>query len=75
MADTIITNTPPGDKSGDSGSGWAVALVIIIAIIAVVIYLYQRGTLHFGAQDTSDTYNTTNIIVPNPKDSGTQTVK
>lgn len=62
MADTIITNSP--DKNNDSGAGWVVALVLIIAVIAGGILLYQRGAFRRAAPATSST--NINVTMPNP---------
>ena len=42
MADTTIVNTP-GSGSGDSGAGWMVAVIILIAVVAggFLWYRYQ----------------------------------
>ena len=65
MADTIITNSPERERS-DSGAGWVVALVIIIAVVVGGIVLYKRGV--FRANTSSDTTNV-NVTVPNPLNS------
>lgn len=67
MADTIITNSPEKrERSSDSGAGWVVALIIIIAVVIGGIMLYRRGV--FRANTPSDTTNV-NVTVPNPLDS------
>ncbi len=65
MADTIITNSPE-KNNGDSGAGWFLAIVIIIALVIVGIVLYKNGV--FSKQPTSTTNSSTNInlTVPNP---------
>lgn len=67
MADTIISNTPNASDEG-SGAGWAVALVIIVAVIIGGVVLYQRGFLGADAPTTPSTPGTTNInvTVPDP---------
>lgn len=66
MADTIITNERGPERErdrGDSGAGWVVALIIIIALAIGGIILYKRGV--FRANTSSDTTNV-NVTVPNP---------
>jgi hypothetical protein len=73
MADTIITNSP--EKGGDSGAGWAVALVIIIVLVVGGIILYKKGA--FRGNSAAPASNGTNINVSIPggssgsSDSGT----
>jgi hypothetical protein len=62
MADTIITNSP--EKSGgDSGAGWFVAIIILIAVIVGGIILYRHGG--FGSAAPSSGTNI-NVTVPSP---------
>ena len=70
MADTIITNTPPRDGGGDSGAGWAVALVIIIAVVVGGIILYRKGA--FRAAPASNDTNI-NVTLPTPTNSSNNT--
>jgi len=63
MADTIITNSP--ERDGDSGAGWVVALVIIIAVVVGGIVLYRRGAFRAAAPAS----NTINVTIPNPVNS------
>lgn len=64
MADTIITNTP---RSGDdsAGAGWVVALVIVLAIVAGGVVLYQKG-FFAGANPNSPSTTNINVSVPTP---------
>ena len=62
MADTIITNSP--NKNNDSGAGWMVAPVLIIAVVVGGILLYQRGAFKRAAPATSST--NINVTMPNP---------
>ncbi len=62
MADTIITNSP--EKSGgDSGAGWVVALVLIIAFVVGGVILYRRGAFRTAAPAGNTNIN---VTVPNP---------
>ncbi len=69
MADTIITNSPEKNNGGDSGAGWFLAFIIIIALIALGIILYKNGV--FSKTPTSTTNNSTNINVTTPNPTGT----
>ena len=60
MADTIITNSPERN-TGDGGSGWIVALVIIIAVVVGGVILYRRGA--FRAVTPASTTNI-NVTIP-----------
>ena len=59
MADTIITNTPDSTDSG--AAGWAVALIIALAVIVggFVWYRYYRAPA-----PASTTTNSINVTVP-----------
>lgn len=68
MADTIVTNSP---GTGDSSAaGWVVALVIVVAIVAGGIVLYQNGA--FNGAGSADTTNI-NVTVPTPTTGGNTT--
>ncbi len=60
MADTII-NTPSGNDSGSAG--WAVALIILLAVIVggFVWYRYYRAPAAAPA-----TNNSINVTIPSP---------
>ena len=62
MADTIITNSPDRGR-GDGGAGWAVALVIIIAVVVGGIILYKKDVFR-GGSPSNDT--NINVTIPNP---------
>ncbi len=65
MADTIVTNTP---ATSDSGAGWVVALIIIIAVAVGGFALYQNGFFRGAASDATNI----NVIMPIPiPDTGT----
>lgn len=42
---STIINTPPAAESTDSGAGWAVAVIVLLAVIAVGLYawVHYRG--------------------------------
>lgn len=64
MADTIITNTPNAQDSGDSVL-WGATLAIIIAAIAIgAVVLYQNGAFQ-SMMPKADTTNI-NVSVPTP---------
>ncbi len=69
MADTIITNSP--ERDGDSGAGWVVALVIVIAIVVGGILLYRRGVFRSaapaGKTDINVTIPTPEVKIPTPE--------
>jgi len=59
MADTIVTNSP----AGDSGAGWVVALIILVAVIIGGFVMYKNGM--FRGSEPAGTTNI-NVVVPNP---------
>ncbi len=61
MADTIVTNSPGTNDS--SAVGMVVAFIILIAILAGGVVMYQRG--FFNGTAPADTTNI-NVTVPNP---------
>ncbi len=61
MADTIISNTP-GSRSDNGMAGWAVALLVILAMVVAGVVLYQNNFF----QSATDTNSTTNINVTAP---------
>lgn len=65
MADTIVTNSP---GTTDSGAGWVVALIILVAVIVGGVVMYQRG--FFVGQGPVDTTNI-NVTMPIPTTGGT----
>jgi len=62
MADTIVTNSPGTSDSG--AAGWAVALVIVIAVVVGGIVMYQRGM--FGTPESSEDTTNINVTIPTP---------
>jgi len=70
MADTIVTNSP--GTSDSSAAGWAVALVIVIAVVVGGIVMYQRGM--FNTPAPSDTTNI-NVTIPTPTTDTTGSTK
>lgn len=64
MADTIITNSPDKNNGGDSSAGWAVAFVIIVALLVGGFLLYQGG-FFTQAPEPADSTNI-NVTIPNP---------
>lgn len=42
---TTVINTPSNADTGDSGAGWAVAVIILLAVIGIGAYfwLHYRG--------------------------------
>lgn len=66
MADTIITNTPPGKNGEDSGgAGWVVAIIILIAVIVGGYVLFQNGAFNQAAPAAPGNTNI-NVTVPAP---------
>ncbi len=67
MAETTIVNTPA--QSTDSGAGWAVALIVIIAVLVGGFVWYR----YYGPAATPASSDTTNINVtlPTPTAGGT----
>lgn len=64
MADTYV-NTP-GTERSDSAAGWAIAAVVVVAIIIGAVLLF-RG----GLPGVPNTGTDVNVTVPNPtNDSG-----
>lgn len=59
MADTIVTNTP---ATTDSGAGWVVAFIILVAVVIGGFALYQNGFFGKAAPGTTNI----NVTVPNP---------
>ena len=66
MADTTIINTPASQD--DSGAGWVVALIILIAVI-VGGFLWYRYYGH--AASTSPSGTNINVTIPTPSTGGT----
>ncbi len=65
MADTIITNSPERERDGGSSAGWAVAVIILIAVVVGGILLYRHGMFRSSAPSNTNI----NVTVPNPLDS------
>ena len=61
MADTIVTNSPGTNDS--SAIGMVMAFIVLIAVLAIGVVMYQRG--FFNNSKPADTTNI-NITVPNP---------
>lgn len=61
MADTIITNTPPSSNDA-GGAGWAVALVIIVALGIGGYVLYRNGAFRGAPAGDSTNINITNPL-------------
>ena len=58
---TTVINTPGNNTdNGDNSAGWAVAVIILIAVIGIGAYLW----MHYST--TPDTNGTTNINVTVP---------
>ncbi|MFA6278722.1 MAG: hypothetical protein WCS97_02790 [Candidatus Paceibacterota bacterium] len=68
---TTVINTPSNTDGGDSGAGWAVAVLILLAVIGVGAYfwLHYRGT----APATSGGTNINVTLPQNPVTSPTPT--
>jgi hypothetical protein len=64
MADTII-NTP--DRTQDSAAGWAIAAVVVVAIIIGAVLLFRNGLP--GVPNTGTDIN---VTIPS-QNSGTDT--
>ena len=62
MADTIVTNSP-GTNDSSSAVGMVMAFIVLIAVLAIGVVMYQRG--FFNNTKPADTTNI-NITVPNP---------
>lgn len=65
MADTIITNSPDKNSGGDGSAGWAVAFVLIVALLVGGFLLYQGGFFTQNTEKPADTTNI-NVTIPNP---------
>lgn len=64
MADTIVTNSP---GTGDSSAvGMVIAFIILIAVLAGGVVMYQRGFF----DNTSQPADSTNINVTIPAPTG-----
>lgn len=61
MADTIVTNSPGTTDSNAVGT--VIALIVLIAVIAGGIVLFQRGV--FNMSKPADTTNI-NVTIPTP---------
>jgi len=71
MADTIVTNSP---GQGDSSAvGMIIAFIILIAILAGGVVMYQRGFFNGGPRP-ADTTNI-NVTIPTPTGSGSDTTQ
>jgi len=71
MADTIISNTPSAQDSGD-GILMNVVLAIVLAAIAVgVVMMYQNGVFQTGSTEPDTTE--INVTVPTPTPTPTPT--
>jgi hypothetical protein len=67
-----VINNPGNREEGDSGAGWAVAVVILLIVIGVGAYLWTNynstspavpsGTDNSGTSGTGD--NTLNVTLP-----------
>ncbi|MBC7487258.1 MAG: hypothetical protein H7282_10955 [Cytophagaceae bacterium] len=64
MADTIISNTP--GPSSDSGAGWVVALILLLAMVVGAVVLYQKGYFNMNNEKKSTT--NINVTLPTPSD-------
>ena len=64
MADTIVTNSP---DTGGGSAGWAVAVIILLAVIVGGFVLYRNGA--FNGTEPADTTNI-NVTIPTPTDNG-----
>jgi hypothetical protein len=65
MADTTIVNSPARTPADSGSAGWAVAVIILIAVIAAgYIWFRYYGTGQAAQQQPAPASNTTNIIVP-----------
>ena len=65
MADTIV-NTP-GSERGDSAAGWAIAAVVVVAIIVGAVLLFRGGIP--GVPNTGTDVNVT-VPTPSGQDTG-----
>ena len=61
MTDTIVTNSPGTNDS--SAVGMIMAFIILIAVLAGGVVLYQRGV--FNTSNPADTTNI-NVTIPTP---------
>ena len=62
MEDTIVTNSPGTNDS--SAVGMVMAFIVLIAVLAIGVVMYQRGFFN-NQSKPADTTNI-NITVPNP---------
>lgn len=66
---TTVINTPPSTDSGDGGSGWAVAVIILLAVIGIGAYLwlnYRGAPAKSGAIDVNVTLPQNDTTNPTP---------
>ncbi|MDP1707266.1 MAG: hypothetical protein Q8L30_01820 [bacterium] len=66
---TTVVNTPPSTDGGGSGAGWAVAVIILLAVIGVGMYFwlnYRGAPAESGAIDVNVTLPQNPITDPTP---------
>lgn len=62
---TTVINTPGNNTSnGENGAGWAVVVIILLAVVSAGVYLWMN---YESPPQTSDTTNI-NVTVPTPID-------
>jgi len=70
---TTVVNTPGDRNTGDTGAGWAVAVVILIVIIGIGAYLWannQAAPVTPAATNQENTSSSTTINVSLPGTTG-----
>ena len=73
MTDTTILNTTPAQVTEDSGAGWAVALIIALAVIVGGLVWYRYYSPYANSAPSNPTTTNINVIVPLPSTGGTET--
>lgn len=66
---TTVVNTPSNTDSGDGGAGWAVAVIILLAVIGIGAYLwmnYHGAPAKSGAIDVNVTLPQNPVTNPTP---------
>ncbi len=66
---TTVINTPPANNdSGDSSAGWAVAVILLLALIAGGVYLWAN----YYKAPTKQAETNINITIPETPKTTTQ---
>jgi hypothetical protein len=60
---STVINTPPTRESADSAAGWAVSVIILLAVIGVGAYLWAQRQA--PAPTTNNEGDEINLTIPN----------